>query len=283
VRILVTGAGGMLASDLIPLLRDRGHEVIALSRQELDVSDPDAVDRRLGSVAPEVVVQCAAYTDVDGAESDEGTAALVNATATGFIVRACQKIGARLVYPSTDYVFDGTAATPYGPDQVHAPINAYGRSKAAGERAAMEGATGLIVRTSWLYGAGGRNFVDTILRLAREREHLDIVCDQIGRPTWTADLAEVMAILIERGEIGIFHASGGGDPTSWHGFAAEAVRIVGLDCRLEPVDSGAFPRPARRPLYSVLDVTRTESVVGFEIPDWKQSLRRYIKSAGRST
>jgi len=278
----VTGASGMLARALVPLLRNRGHELIALSRQELDVTDPDAVDRRLIALAPDVVVQSAAYTDVDGAESDEKQTLLVNATATGFVARCCQKIGARLVYPSTDYVFDGTGGVPYRTDHAHAPINAYGRSKSAGEHVASREANALIVRTSWLYGAGGPNFVDTILRLAREREHLDIVCDQIGRPTWTADLAAVMAILIEREEIGTFHATGGGDPTSWHGFAVEAVRIVGRGCRLEPVDSRAVPRSATRPAYSVLDLARTESVVGFGMPDWKESLRQYIASAGRS-
>lgn len=279
MKILVTGAGGMLAQALVPELRGRGHEVLALVRAELDVTDEVAVASMLARHRPHVVVQCAAYTAVDAAEADEAAAFRVNALATRHVATACHEIGARLVYPSTDYVFAGDGTRPYRPDDPPAPVNAYGRSKLAGERAALEAPGALVVRTSWLYGAGGANFVDTIRRLARERDRLEVVDDQIGRPTWTGSLAQVVSELIEREVSGIFHATDGGAPVSWYGFAREIVALSGAETRVVPVRSEAMPRPARRPKFSVLDCSATEARLGYRIGSWKANLARYLRGS----
>lgn len=276
MKILVTGARGMLAATLVPTLRERGHRVVALDRESLDVTDPDAVRASVEAERLDAVIQCAAYTAVDAAESDEETAVRVNAEAARHVARACQRTGALFVYPSTDYVFPGNGSRPYRPGDPTAPVNAYGRSKLAGEVAAREAGRTLVVRTSWLYGAGGSNFVDTIGRLARERDRIEVVDDQVGRPTWTGSLAEMIGELVEAGATGTFHASDGGEPVSWFGFAREIVALRGAGTVLVPVSSGAFPRPAPRPAFSVLDCSHTESRIGRTLRDWKGSLARYL-------
>jgi dTDP-4-dehydrorhamnose reductase len=278
VRVLVTGARGMLARALLRELERRGHEVVGLGRDALDVTDADAVERAVREWAPDVVVQCAAYTRVDDAETDEATAFAVNAEGTRNVARACRVIGARLVYPSTDYVFDGRATSPYRPDHPPAPLNAYGRSKLAGEAAAREAGDWIIARTSWLYGAGGRNFVSTILRRAMEGTPLRVVDDQRGTPTWTGTLAVTLAGLLEADvPSGIYHTTGRGE-TTWYGFAREALRLAGIDADIVPVPTEAFPTPARRPRYSVLDCSSTEAVVG-PLPDWREALAKALAEA----
>jgi dTDP-4-dehydrorhamnose reductase len=278
MRILVTGAGGMLAQALVPALAARAHDVVALKRAELDVTDANAVRRRIGEEMPDAVVQCAAYTAVDAAESDAEGALLVNAEATRYVAEACHRVGARLVYPSTDYVFRGDGARPYRPDGPTAPINVYGRSKWEGERAAAECADHLVVRTSWLFGSGGPNFVDTIRAAARTRDHLDVVDDQTGRPTWTVELAAVLADLIEGAAPGIYHATGGGDPVTWYGFARHVLETSGSSTPVRPVPTSAFPRPAPRPRYSVLDCSPTERILGRPMANWRDAVRAYILS-----
>ena len=273
MRVLVTGARGMLARALLRELERRGHEVVGLGRDALDVTDADAVERAVREWAPDVVVQCAAYTRVDDAETDEATAFAVNAEGTRNVARACRVIGARLVYPSTDYVFDGRATSPYRPDHPPAPLNAYGRSKLAGEEAAREAGDWVVARTSWLYGAGGRNFVSTILRRAMEGVPLRVVDDQRGTPTWTGTLAVTLAGLLEADvPSGIYHTTGRGD-TTWFAFACEALRLAGIEAEIVPVPTEAFPTPARRPRYSVLDCSSTEAVVG-PLPDWREALAK---------
>ena len=273
MRVLVTGARGMLARALIPELERRGHEVIGLGRDALDVTDADAVERAVREWVPDVVVQCAAYTRVDDAETDEATAFAVNAEGTRNVARACRAVGARLVYPSTDYVFDGRASSPYRPDHPPAPLNAYGRSKLAGEEAAREAGDWVVARTSWLYGAGGRNFVSTILRRAMEGVPLRVVDDQRGTPTWTGTLAVTLAGLLEADvPSGIYHTTGRGE-TTWYGFAREALRLAGIDADIVAIPTEAFPTPARRPQYSVLDCSRTEAIVG-RLPDWREALAK---------
>lgn len=279
MRVLVTGARGMLARALIPELERRGHEVIGLGRDALDVTDADAVERAVREWVPDVVVQCAAYTRVDDAEADEAAAFAVNAEGTRNVARACRAVGARLVYPSTDYVFDGRASSPYRPDHPPAPLNAYGRSKLAGEEAAREAGDWVVARTSWLYGAGGRNFVSTILRRAMEGVPLRVVDDQRGTPTWTGTLAVTLAGLLEADvPSGIYHTTGRGD-TTWFAFACEALRLAGIEAEIVPVPTEAFPTPARRPRYSVLDCSSTEAVVG-PLPDWRDALRAAIAEGG---
>ncbi|HEX2191441.1 MAG TPA: dTDP-4-dehydrorhamnose reductase [Longimicrobiaceae bacterium] len=277
MKVLVTGAGGMLAQALVPRLRERGHEAVALDRAALDVTDGAAVHERVAAERPDAVVQCAAYTAVDRAEDEEAEATRVNGTAARLVARACDGVGAVFVYPSTDYVFAGSAASPYLPEDPTDPVNAYGRSKLAGERAALEAARPLVVRTSWLYGEGGPHFVDTILRLAREQGSVRVVDDQWGRPTWTGTLAEAMVSLMERGAQGIFHATGGGEPVSWFGFAREVVALGEPGAEVAPVSSAELPRPAKRPAYSVLDCSSTERRIGGELPHWRDSLVRYLE------
>lgn len=278
MRVLVTGAGGMLARAVVRELEERGHRVVATDRAGLDVTDEGAVRGRILGEHPDAVVQCAAYTAVDRAEVEEELARRVNALATRHVARACDDVGALLVYPSTDYVFSGEARKPYLPDDPPAPVNAYGRSKVAGEAAAREARRALVVRTSWLYGEGGPNFVDTITRLARERGTLEVVDDQVGRPTWSGSLARTMSELMERGLEGIFHASDAGAPVTWCGFAREVVARQGLAARIVPVSSSRFPRPAPRPGWSVLDCSETERRLGRPLPGWSDTLQRYLES-----
>lgn len=269
--MLITGSRGMLARAVRRELERRGHDVIALDRAALDVTDARAVDSVVRGERPDVVVQCAAYTRVDDAETEESEAHRVNAEATHHVALACRAVGARFIYPSTDYVFDGAATSPYRPDSPTNPLGAYGRSKLAGEAAAREAGDYLVVRTSWLYGAGGRNFVATILERARAGQPLRVVVDQRGSPTWTGSLAEILAGLMERGApAGTYHATNRGE-TTWHGLAVEALRLAGIDAEVAPVTTAEFPRPARRPAYSVLDCSATEAVVG-PIAGWREAL-----------
>jgi dTDP-4-dehydrorhamnose reductase len=278
MKILVTGAAGMLAQALVPELRSGAHEVIALDRRALDVSDASAVRHIIRCESPDAVVQCAAYTAVDAAESDPQTAFLVNAEAARLGSAACHEVGALFVFPSTDYVFRGDGDRPYRPEDPTDPVNVYGESKLAGERAALEESHALVLRTSWLYGEGGSNFVDTMLRLGRERDRLQVVDDQVGRPTSTRTLAHVLRKLVEKQVCGIFHATDGGATTSWYGFACQIMQETSVSVHIEPVASSAFPRPAPRPGYSVLDCSATEAALGWQLPDWKVPLRQYLRS-----
>jgi len=255
-RWLVTGAGGMLGRDLVEVLREHG-EVTAADRARLDITDTDAV---AGAVAGhDVVVNAAAWTDVDAAEADEAAATAVNGHAVAGLARACAATGAKLVQISTDYVFSGDATEPYPEDAEPAPINAYGRSKLVGERAVREllPHAGYIVRTAWLYAPHGRNFVTTMLRLAKERETVAVVTDQRGQPTWTRELAQQVAALGDaalRGAAppGIYHGTATGQ-TTWYGLARAVFTVAGMDpTRVRGTTSEAFRRPAPRPAYSVL-------------------------------
>ena len=262
----------MLARALRQDLAAHGHEVIALDRAALDVCDAQRVREVVESAAPDAVVQCAAYTRVDDAETEEAAAFAVNAQGAAHVARACAFAGARFVYPSTDYVFDGSADRPYAPDARPAPINAYGRSKLAGEAAVREsGADVLIVRTSWLYGAGGRNFVATILGRARAGERLRVVDDQRGSPTWTGTLARAIRGLLERAApAGTWHAANAGE-TTWLELARRALAIAGVEAQVEPAKTREFPRPAARPAYSVLDCSATVALIG-ALPHWEVAL-----------
>jgi dTDP-4-dehydrorhamnose reductase len=271
LKVLVTGARGMLARALLRELDSRGHEAVGFDRDALDVTSVDAVSTAIEGARPDAVVQCAAYTKVDDAETHEALAVAVNAEATANVARACRTVGARLLYPSTDYVFDGSGVAPYPPDAPVAPINAYGRSKLAGEAAARESDDVLIVRTSWLYGPGGRNFVDTILARARAGAPLRVVNDQRGAPTATPDLARMMVLLLERNApAGVYHATNAGE-TTWYGLACAALEVAGIAAQIEPCGSGEFVTAARRPMYSVLDCSGTYEVTG-PAPHWREAL-----------
>ena len=250
---LVTGAAGMLGTDLCRVLRRHRIEVTPVDRGDLDLFDEVAVGDAV--VAHEVVVNCAAWTAVDDAETHEDDAHQINAVVPGILARTASRHGRRIVHLSTDYVFDGTARSPYAEDAPAAPASAYGRTKAAGEAAVRAAAPDhhLIARTAWLYGAHGDCFPRTIARLARERGEVSVVADQVGQPTWTVDVAELVVRLVQAGApAGTWHATSSGE-TSWFGFAGRVVEAAGLPCDVvSSTDSAAFVRPAPRPAYSVL-------------------------------
>ncbi|MDH6578415.1 dTDP-4-dehydrorhamnose reductase [Kitasatospora sp. MAP5-34] len=269
---LVTGSGGMLGRDLLTVLA--GEQVTALDRAALDITDPAAV--RAAVAGHSVVVNCAAWTDVDGAETAEEAATAVNGTGVRHLAAACAETGARLLHVSTDYVLPGDAGHPYPEDAATGPVNAYGRSKLAGERAVAEllPEHGYIVRTAWLYGEHGGNFVATMLKLAAQRETLDVVDDQQGQPTWSYALAQRLVALGRAPEApaGVYHGTASGR-TTWYGLARAAYELSGLDPeRIRPTNSAAFVRPAVRPAYSVLGHDRWATAGLPPLPDWRESL-----------
>jgi dTDP-4-dehydrorhamnose reductase len=254
-RWLVTGARGMLGSDLVTLLEDRGEAVTGLAHADLDVTEPAAVDSALRLYRPDVVVNCAAWTAVDDAEEREDQALLINGNGPANLASACGSAGARLVQVSTDYVFDGAAERPYAEGDPPAPGSAYGRTKLAGDNAvlAVLPDRGYVVRTSWLYGVHGPNFVRTMIRLEHQRPHVDVVDDQHGQPTWTMDVADrIIALTQSAAAAGIYHATSSGQ-TTWFDLAREVFRLLGADpARVRPTTTAALSRPAPRPAYSVL-------------------------------
>jgi len=277
-RWLVTGAGGMLGRDLVAALADRGEPVSGMDRASLDVTDDAAVADAIASARPDVVVNCAAWTAVDDAEACEEQALAVNAGGAAVLAAACAGSGGsgtRLVQVSTDYVFAGDAGRPYAEDDVPAPRTAYGRTKLAGERAVLSRlpGSGYVVRTAWLYGAHGPNFVKTMIRLSGQRPTVDVVDDQRGQPTWTADVARhIIALIDSAARPGIYHATSAGQ-TTWYGLAREIFDLLGADpSRVRPVPSSAFPRPAQRPAYSVLGHGAWSGPGIDPIGDWRAAL-----------
>lgn len=268
---LVIGAGGMLGRAFRELLTRMDRPFVELDLPSFDVSNAQHIERALEGEAT-AVLNCAAYTNVDGAEQHEAEATKLNGEAVAALARACARRAVPLVHYSTDYVFAGDATQPYAVDEPHAPLNAYGRSKAVGERALWEAAgPHLLLRTSWLYAPWANNFVRTMFKLTRERESLRVVADQRGRPTSAEHLARVSLALLDQQARGTLHVTDGGE-CSWHEFAAEIARIAGHACRVEPCTSEEFVRPAKRPAYSVLDLAPTEALVG-AMPPWQTNLR----------
>jgi len=279
-RLLVTGAAGMLGQDVAAAARAAGHDVTALARADLDVTDADAVAAAIAAARPDAIVNCAAWTNVDGAEEDPDGARAINADAAGVVARAAAEAGARLVHVSTDYVFDGRRpadAPPYVESDATDPQSVYGATKLAGEQAvASAGGSHAIVRTSWLFGVGGANFAATMLRLAEERDEVTVVDDQIGCPTATAHLAEALVSLAAGAAVsaeGVVHVAGGGAPVSWNGFATEIFRQAGVDCRVLPCTTAEMPRPAPRPAFSALASERPETP---RLLDWREGLSDYL-------
>lgn len=274
MRLLVTGAAGMLGHRVVADARALGHDVTGIDLPELDLTDEAATLRRIADLAPDTVVNCAAYTDVDAAEAHEALALRVNADAAGNLARAAARIDARIVHVSTDYVFDGTKDTPWLESDPPRPLGAYGRTKLAGElQVAHASAEHAIVRTAWLFGAGGPNFCDTMLRLAAERDEVSVVTDQIGSPTWTGHLSPALIELAERrGDVGVFHGAGAGR-CSWNELTLELFERAGVPCRVLPTTSAEFRRPAPRPAWSVLGSERTPGVV---LPPWQDGVQGHL-------
>jgi dTDP-4-dehydrorhamnose reductase len=263
----------MLGRDLVSACRARGHEVTGLAHAELDVTDAPAVDGALRAERPDAIANCAAYTDVDGAESEEDEAMRVNDGGAGLLAAAAARIEAKVLYPSSDYVFDGRQRRQYVESDLTGAISAYGRSKQAGETAvAAANPRHFVVRTSWLFGVGGRNFVETMLRIGRQQPEVVVVSDQIGCPTYTGHLAAALADLLEGEEFGIHHIAGGGS-CSWFDFAQEIFDQAGIDCRVLAGTTAMLARPAPRPTYSVLG---TERRGARRLPDWRTGLAAYL-------
>ena len=276
-RWLVTGAGGMLGTNLVAALTSRGEPVTGMDRASLDVTDAAAVTDAIGHGQPDVVVNCAAWTAVDDAEACEEQALAVNAGGAANLAAGCAALGARLVQVSTDYVFAGDAGRPYAEDDVPAPRTAYGRTKLAGERAVLERlpGAGYVVRTAWLYGAHGPSFVRTMIKLENQRPTVDVVDDQHGQPTWTADVArQIIALIHSTAAPGVYHATSSGQ-TTWFGLAREVFGLLGADpARVRPIPSSAMPRPAPRPAYSVLGHSAWAEPRVPPIGEWRRALHR---------
>ncbi len=273
-EFVIVGAAGMLGCAWCELLSQRGLTYLALDREQFDVTDPSQIHTAL-PIDARVVVNCAAYTNVDKAETDYEAALTLNGHAVGHLAAHAKRNNATLVHYSTDYVFNGLAKSPYPVETPHDPINAYGRSKAAGEQALWDsGARHLLIRTSWLYAPWANNFVRTMLKLTAERDTLMVVDDQRGRPTSAQHLARASLALLDAKGSGTYHVTDGGECT-WHGFAAEIARLAGRACEVKPCTSEQFPRPAKRPAYSVLDLSHTERLIG-PMPDWRDQLAAVI-------
>jgi len=275
MRLVITGAAGMLGQDLVAAARGAGHDALAMPRAQLDISDRGAVEAALSAAHADVVFNCAAWTDVDGAESSPEQALAVNGAGAGTVARAAAAAGAWTIHVSSDYVFDGAKRAPYMESDPVGPLSSYGRSKLAGERevAAAAPERHTVVRSSWLFGAGGPCFPATILRLAGERDELKVVDDQIGCPTFTGHLAQALVELGTRGSlpVGILHVAGGGI-CSWYEFAREIVDGSGVSCEVQTCTTAEMPRPATRPAYSVLRSERDAPV----LPDWRRGLAEYM-------
>lgn len=277
-KTLVAGAAGMLGQDVVDACVERGHEVYALGRADLDITDPAACDEVLADVRPGVVVNCAAWTDVDGAESDEEGAMRVNDAGAANLAGAASRHGAAILYVSSDYVFDGEQERPYLESDMTHPLSAYGRSKAAGETStAVANERHLIVRSSWLYGARGHNFVETMLRLAGEQPEVVVVSDQIGTPTYTRHLADALAELSESDAYGVHHVAASGR-CSWFDFAQEIFDQAGAECRVMAGTTEMLARPAPRPRFSVLASERGDAP---RLPEWREGLRQYLRERER--
>ena len=281
MRILIAGKNGQIGWELQRTLGALG-KVTALGRAEMDLSKPDAIRVRMRDIKPDIIVNAAAYTAVDKAESEPDLALAVNGVAPGIMAQEAKRLGALLVHYSTDYVFDGAKSSPYTEDDMPNALSVYGKTKLAGERAiTASGGAHLIIRTSWVYSGRGSNYLLTILRLAREKKELAVVDDQIGSPTWARDIAVTTARVLDepKERSGLFHLSASG-ATSRFGFASEILRISGHTLPIRPIPSAEYPSPAARPANSVLDNSRFRTNFGFGLPAWQLSLKHCLAECG---
>jgi dTDP-4-dehydrorhamnose reductase len=275
--VLVTGAAGMLGRDAVSAIAGRGHSVFGFAHGELDITDAAAVEDAIVDLRPDVVVNCAAWTDVDGAEANERAAMRVNDTAAGIVAATAAAHDAGVLYVSSDYVFDGTKRSPYVESDLPGAISAYGRSKQAGETSTqIANPRHYIVRSSWLFGTGGPNFVETMLRAADEQPEVIVVSDQVASPTYTPHLAQALALVIESEEYGIHHIAAAGR-CSWFEYAQEIFDQAGVECRVMAATTEMLGRPAPRPACSLLRSERPDPIT---LPDWHQGLAEYLAARG---
>ena len=280
--ILVTGANGQLGNEL-RILHERypQYQFVFAGREELSIDNEEEVRKYFARLHPVVCINCAAYTAVDKAETEREQAKRINADAVGFLAAASHEHNSLFIHISTDYVFDGNSASPYKEDHQTNPVNQYGLTKLFGEKLAMEeNPEAIIIRTSWVYSTFGKNFVKTMIRLMNEKESINVVNDQVGSPTYAADLAEaIMQIVLYTSQQtvagGVFHFSNQG-ATSWYEFALKIKELIGSNCRVNPIPTSQFPTPATRPNFSLLDTAKIQSTFKLQIVDWKESLQRCI-------
>ncbi len=279
MKVLVTGVKGQLGYDVMKVLDKRGHEGIGVDVEEMDITDEAAVKRVIGEVHPDAIVHCAAYTAVDAAEDNEELARKINVDGTEYIAKIAADIDAKMIYLSTDYVFNGEGDTPFEPDDPNKePLNIYGQTKYEGELAVQKHLTKYyIVRISWVFGVNGKNFVKTMLRVGRDIGVAKVVDDQVGSPTYTADLAELLVDMCEREEYGVYHATNEGE-CSWYEFTKEIYKQAGLEVDLTPCKSGEFPVKAKRPSNSRMSKDKL-TLHGFNrLPAWKDALKRFLQT-----
>jgi dTDP-4-dehydrorhamnose reductase len=276
-RIAIVGSKGMLGSDLVIEL-SRSFDIIPLAKQDLDITEAEACRKAAESLKAAVIVNASGFTDVDGCESRRDEAMLLNSTAVANLAEACRAVGTMLVHFSTDYVFDGASSRPYREEDAPNPLSFYGLSKRRGEQAVMNALDRyIIIRTSWLFGKAGKNFVDTILKLAKQQKTLKVVTDQRGAPTYTRDLAQAVGALLQKKAVGLFHVTNSGSCT-WYEFAREIIQYAyGGAVDVLPTDSSSLGRPARRPAYSVLDNEKFNRVTGMHMRPWPEALHEYLK------
>ena len=276
MRVLVTGVKGQLGYDVMNELAGRGHEGIGVDIQEMDITDAASVEKVITDAAPDAVIHCAAYTAVDAAEDNVDLCRRVNAGGTENIARVCKALNCKMMYISTDYVFNGQGTRPWEPDDKREPLNVYGQTKYEGELAVETLEKFFLVRIAWVFGVNGKNFIKTMLNLGKTRDHLTVVADQIGSPTYTYDLARLLVDMIETDKYGRYHATNEG-LCSWYEFACEIFKQAGMNVTVSPVTSDQYPAKAKRPMNSRMDKSKLDEMGFKRLPSWQDALGRYLK------
>ena len=276
MRVLVTGVKGQLGYDVMNELAGRGHEGIGVDIQEMDITDAASVEKVITEAAPDAVIHCAAYTAVDAAEDNMDLCRRVNAGGTENIARVCKTLNCKMMYISTDYVFNGQGTRPWEPDDNREPLNVYGQTKYEGELAVETLEKFFLVRIAWVFGVNGKNFIKTMLNLGKTRDHLTVVADQIGSPTYTYDLARLLVDMIETDRYGRYHATNEG-LCSWYEFACEIFKQAGMNVTVSPVTSDQYPAKAKRPMNSRMDKSKLDEMGFKRLPSWQDALGRYLK------
>jgi dTDP-4-dehydrorhamnose reductase len=280
MKVFVTGVKGQLGFDVINELKKRGHETVGVDIEEMDITDAESVNRVIKKNSPDAVIHCAAYTAVDAAEDNVDVCKKVNAYGTENIAKVCRELDIKMMYISTDYVFNGQGTRPWEPDDTREPLNVYGQTKYEGELAVEENLTKYFtVRIAWVFGVNGKNFIKTMLKLGETHDKLTVVADQIGSPTYTYDLARLLVDMIETEKYGRYHATNEG-LCSWYDFACEIFKLSGMNVDVSPVTSDQYPVKAKRPMNSRMSKDKLEENGFLRLPSWQDALARYLKDIG---